>query len=629
MRQLGQRQELTLAQLADRAGISEDRARRLYAAKPSGLPRPDHMDDAGGPLWSASAVDEWCAETSGDAGPDSARWLLTAVPAKAPAVELRRGVLGAGDRAGGRRAFYAVVWDTEHGHVIYLQPLDPSMSMAHRDRLATQGAGLVEPRWWSSAVVVMPLEESLPSAQGSAIQPCADVYRLSGAPGRPAAMWVAPAELADIGTALGARIPVWLYGTTTVANAEQAARDATVVVADTITDWATARERLAAAVAAEMAAEYPAGFAALASDTAEQVGKVSEAHQRLDDSGPGWYLACRPARPVVPTELRPYLANPTPVTPVTDIALIETELAELRAVEGELDCDDPRGDAYSEAARLLAWQLRKAAKDTGKISDLSRGYVPVADDHLVRYSAPWTGPVVDAWRKNLTRIDEQDLGALLRRRRVRRLLDPHDPAVVREAYHDHEGRYVLVAEIGAEGGLWSLAEWPVSPRVVSTWTDRTVLAADAGGGAVTLLALSPTEHGQIRTDPVPLRPGGGREAFGYGYGGGTPSSTYRALLRCALGERPGLGRILDLARGIDQDGQPTSQLWHAISTTVGSLRLPWPQVQLWARSDARRAAQTVTDNLRFSMGAAGADRDELFGPARVEQLWPGCSWREN
>jgi hypothetical protein len=34
----------------------------------------------------------------------------------------------------------------------------------------------------------------------------------------------------------------------------------------------------------------------------------------------------------------------------------------------------------------------------GQIRDLTE-YVPVADDGLLRYTSPWEGPVVEAWRK--------------------------------------------------------------------------------------------------------------------------------------------------------------------------------------------------------------------------------------
>lgn len=62
--------------------------------------------------------------------------------------------------------------------------------------------------------------------------------------------------------------------------------------------------------------------------------------------------------------------------------------------------------------------------------------------------------------------------------------------------------------------------------------------------------------------------------------------TYRALLRCALGDRPGIGHVPERARQPDKNGHPASELWHAISTTTGPLRLPWPHIKLWARADA-------------------------------------------
>jgi beta-galactosidase GanA len=60
---------------------------------------------------------------------------------------------------------------------------------------------------------------------------------------------------------------------------------------------------------------------------------------------------------------------------------------------------------------------------------------------------------------------------------------------IREAYRDPDGRYVLVVEPESGPPCWSLAEWPASLQVVSTWTDKSVLAADnPDAGAVTLLA---------------------------------------------------------------------------------------------------------------------------------------------
>ena len=54
----------TLSQLARRAGISEGRARALLAA--GKLPRPDHADAGGRPLWSAPTIDAWCRQTGRD-----------------------------------------------------------------------------------------------------------------------------------------------------------------------------------------------------------------------------------------------------------------------------------------------------------------------------------------------------------------------------------------------------------------------------------------------------------------------------------------------------------------------------------------------------------------------------------
>lgn len=95
---------------------------------------------------------------------------------------------------------------------------------------------------------------------------------------------------------------------------------------------------------------------------------------------------------------------------------------------------------------------------------------------------------MDAWSKNLTRIE--DLNSTLRLRRVRRLLGNSEPDIAHEAYRDDQDRYILVVRYSA-GALHSLAEWPKSLQVMSTWTDETMLAADDSGSTVTPLALTP------------------------------------------------------------------------------------------------------------------------------------------
>jgi hypothetical protein len=115
-------------------------------------------------------------------------------------------------------------------------------------------------------------------------------------------------------------------------------------------------------------------------------------------------------------------------------------------------------------------------------------------------------------------------------------------------------------------------------------------AGDETASTTTLLALTTTEDGRLRTDPVPL-PSPTRDAFGYG---GGPSFTYTALLRCALGvSRSQTSTVAKANLGLNDEDGPVSQLWKAISTTTGPLRLSWPQVQLWARADDKRATTST------------------------------------
>jgi hypothetical protein len=643
-RPLGQ-QPHTLAQFARRAGISEGRARALYNQRPSPLPRPDGADADGKPLWWGSTIDAWCSRTGREV-PEDSLWIFRAPPAKTPPVELTRGVVELGRNAGTGRShpMYAIVWDTEHGHVIYLQPLDDTGD--HRDWLAVHAAELIEPRWWSSAVVVMPISESFSAHKatpaGEIDQPIAYIYQLAtdspdgsgdagtpsetlpglgagllgdrirrflgrigtstlqGTPGtasadaaRPRARWVTHLECEDIAAKLGAPIPVWIDGTENPENAGRTlAYDRTFTVPDTTTEWPATQNRLAAAVKVGMPAEFPAAFAALAFDAAGVLDEVRKAHTLQPDKGPGWYLACRPAPPAPPVDIERYLLG---VNLVADTNLVTAELTELRAVEAELDIDDDRGEPYAEAATLLYWQLRRAAVEAGALTDLSHGYMPVVDDDHVHYTAPWKGPVVQAWADTLTELTGPDRTTALRKRRVQRLLaryhldapnadSPQDVEdAVEHVYRDDLGRYVLVVKLSSE--TRSVAEWPKSLAVVDAWNDKTVLAADNSGGAVTLLALTPTDDGRMRTDPVPMPPRSHRNAFGYGYSGGTPGTTYGAVLRCALGDTPAAA---SLAATVPATRDNSSQLWEAISTTQGPLRLYWPQVQLWARADRRR-----------------------------------------
>ncbi|MET9263786.1 hypothetical protein [Amycolatopsis sp. NPDC004079] len=597
----------TLAQLARRAGIAESRARALYRTDPSGLPKPDRYDADRKPLWFGPTVDSWSQRT-GRAVPEDSLWLFRAPAAAEPAVEMMRRVVTVGG-PGARRTMFAIVWDTDRGHVIYLQPLG-NTGGDHKDWMASGAAELIEPRWWSTAVVIMPMEEDL--AFYTEFAPIAYVYKLVAEPdegegpqavlrrwlrsgaGRPQAaaprakaVWQTHLDLGDIAKVIGRPIPFWLRGTATVENAERSlAYASTFTVPDTVTEWPATQARLERAVSARIAEQHPAAFAALAADAADGMETLRTSHEKTPSTGDGWYLVARPARPAPPVELERLLAN---AVPVRDLDIVAAELAELRSLEADLDVDDPLGDVYEESARALAEQLRAAA-DGG-----DSAHAALTDDPVEFYSAPWEGPVVDAWRANLT---PADLDQARRLRRVRRLLDNGYEELGIEAFRDAQGRYVVPVRL-ANGDTWFRAEWPTALDVVGSWTDETVLAADESGSSATLLALTPAPDGKLRTDPVPLLPRSGSEGFGYGYSGGGPAGTYVALLRCALrADRDEAGAIARFGNGADGDGG--SQLWEAISGTRGPLRLSWPQVELWARADREHAAQR--DNAADRLG---------------------------
>ncbi len=375
-----------------------------------------------------------------------------------------------------------------------------------------------------------------------------------------------------------------------MANAEQTLSfgDRTFTTVDTVTDWPQVQQVLADAVELGLPSEYPAGFAALAVDAAAELDSIRNAHSNTPEVGTGWYLVCRPARPAPPIELEQRIAG---ARLVIDTDLVGKELIELRAVEGNLDIDDPRGKVYAKTIEALAGQLHQAAQDAAKKAGSRRdssAYVPVADDEMQRFSAPWTGPVIDAWRKTL--VEVPDLHAVLRLRRVRRVLRDDPIEQVRAAYRDPAGRHVLVVN-RAHGDEWFVAEWPTTLSATASWTEATMLAGDPTT-VTALLALTSTDDGGMRVDPVPLPPHCDRDAYAYGYGGGSPATTYRAVLRVALGDEVNTSPVIERSLDRGPDHESISQLRRAIETTDGPLRLSWPQVKLWARADVKHATTT-------------------------------------
>lgn len=638
----------TLAQFARRAGISEGRARALYAARQSdetdsgsgsgsGLPRPDRTDADGRPLWWAATIDAWCARTGRDVDGD-ALWIFQVPAADRPAAELRREVVhlqGRGDR---QRAFFVIVWDSDAGHVVYLQPLGETGG-AHKDWLAVYAADLLEPRWWGEAVIVMPVEEGLAFHPELRDEPICYLYRLrteaadsdgrvaggQAAAGRrgarglgrsarrvrgsdagrlsrrwvglaereeeflavPRAEWVTHVDLGDIARVVGRPVPAWLADTTSPGNAQRGLvfGDRTFTTEDTVTEWPLVQQLVAEAVDVGLAQDYPAGFAALAVDAADELGRIKLAHDNTTDTGTGWYLVCRPALPAPPIDLEQRILG---ARRVVDVELVRSELRELIEVEGELDIDDPRGEVYAKAVEALTAQLRDTARESAEHAGVAvGGVVPVADERVARFSAPWSGPVIDAWRATLTEV--ADLKTALRLRRVRSVLADDVVDQVHAAFRDPAGRHVLVLTRAGDQE-WFVAEWPVELSATASWTDKTMIAGDSRRTVTALLALTSAEDGGMRVDPVPLPPRSARDGFAYGYGGGTPATTYRAILRCALGDdRPGTDSILRRSMDRDPEGRLISRLRHAIHTTDGPLRLPWDTVKGWAVADARRA----------------------------------------
>jgi hypothetical protein len=626
----------TLAQFARRAGISEGRARGLFAAKPSGLPEPDHTDAGGRPMWWPATIDSWCANT-GRPVSDDALWLFQAEPATTAPVELRRGLVDIPGSYGTHRRFFCIVWDTAHSHVIYLLPLDGG---EHYDWIAESAAELIEPRWWPTAVVVMPFLEEL----GLERDPIAYIYTLSSDDGStpdattgagirtvdatrpragglfsglrnllvgptasgagagasrraaPHAEWITHLTLEEIARALGTRLPLWLAGTLSEEHITRSlAYDRTFTVPDTSTGWNVVQQRLQRALDGDLVEQHPAAWAVLAVDAMSRLRAIRAAQARLSDSGPGWYLVARPVPPAVPVELEGRLSAAALVECPSQVA---DELAALRTAEADLDIDDPLGEVYAEASELLSLQLGKQIQDVGESERAA--LTKVHEKTLITYSSAWAGPVIEAWKATLQPVADRD--AAVRLRRVRRLLHPDEaPHSDATLYHDPAGRYVVVnPPRSPDAERWFAAEWPTSLEAVAGWTDKTILAADPVSNTTTLVALTPTDDGKMWVDPLPMPLSSGRDGFAYGYSGGTPTVTYRAVLRCALPlhEHQTI-RIAprmrwDITDAHTEENRPVSQLWKTIATAQGPLRLSWPQVQLWARADADAVRRTGT-----------------------------------
>lgn len=576
----------TLAQFARRAGISEGRARALQSE--GKLPRPDQKDADGRPLWSATTIDAWCRQTGRPLG-EKGIWLHRVAPATEPAPVVFSGVVE--HKSGfATVALHAIVWDTPHGHVVYLTPIygESGTGGGHADSIAGAAVNLVRPAFWQQVLIVQPITGPLGS---SLIVPTVhlNLHQLQfgeqdtaggGAGGwfrrrlaaavepdagfRPGFAGMVAAD--QVASVIGAPIPLWIEGTCTAAAVLRSqAYNSTFTVPDEVTDWPVARDQVQAALDTGMPGRFPVGFAALAAQAGETYQEVLSLHARQPDTGDGWYLVARPAPPELPFSAEVAI---TSAQPSDDLDAVSLELTRLRETEANLGADAPEGDAYETAIGLLTQQLRRQQPAT-------------ATGRTEVYGDTYSGPVIEQWRQTLTEVP----AAELENRRVQRLLDGFSPDNIVEVLRGAGDMYVAVLDTG-HGDTLFRAEWPYD--LPHGWTDRTIIAADPdSSGAV--FALTPTASGQMTVDPLPLEPGTGA-SFGYGYRGGSPYTLYQALIRAALDAPEAPFTLLDVDPDAHDTKNTSSQLWRAIAATQGPLRLPWPTVIEWAKADRARAA---------------------------------------
>jgi hypothetical protein len=575
----------TLSQFARRAGISEGRARALYAD--GKLPRPDQSDAGGRPLWSATRIDSWCKQTGRPLG-EKGVWLHRVAPAAEAAPVLFNGIIE--HKSGfSTVSVYAIVWDTPHGHIVYLTPVydESGTGGGHPDGIARAATSLVRPAFWPQTLVVQPISGGIGSGM---INPTVNLnlYQLAspeqegGADGaggwfrrlRPQAAerpgvirggWAGMIEAGDVASVIGMPVPVWIEGTCTKDAVSRAqAYNSTFTVPDRVTDWPSARDQVQAALEADMPGRFPVGFAALAAQARATHEEVLALHAQQRDEGDGWYLVARPAPPELPFSAEVAI---TTAQPSTDVDAVALELTRLREVEANLDTSAPEGDAYETAVRLLTWQLRNRRPSA-------------ATGRTEIYGDSYGGPVIDQWRQTLTEAP----AAAKATQRVRRLLDGWSADDVVELLRGPHDMYVAILK-NAHGDIYFQAEWPYD--LPQGWNDRTIIAADHdSSGAV--FALTPTAGGQMTVDPLPLEPRTG-PSFGYGYGGGSPYTLYQALIRCALGTPEAPFSLTNVDPDAHDTENTSSPLWHAIATTQGPLRLAWPDVVMWAKADAAKA----------------------------------------
>jgi hypothetical protein len=598
-------EQYTLAQFARRVGISEGRARAMLAAGDR-LPRPDVSDADGRPMWRQSTIDRWCRRV-GRPVPKDAKGVASWQDASEPAPVMFCGEVLVRSRPGRPFRVHVVVWDTPDGHLVQITRFD--LEWVDNRIAATAAAQVLEPAFWSDAVIIFPLTgifggDSYDHYSG-------DVYRLQpslpahaggrrlftllkapaddeSGPPEPADVPVEYAGLchsAEIERVIGRPMPMWLDGSCTPEAARRLTAfglGATFTVPDTTTPWPQTRERIAAAFEWGMRERFPQAFRLVALDALGTLEDVRDKHVRQKERGEGWYLVARPARPDWPITLETAATEAAQSEP--DLAAAAIELEKLRPLEAQEPYPSTLGEVLFEATRELGWLLQKHRPE-------------LVFDAVIRQGITSAGPVVEQWRQTLVPLTDIEVQGLIGSRRIARLLSPDISARTESEFkfvekarrqvvgiwRDYAGRLTVeTIEESWDGHPLLELEWPMG--LPADWNEHTIIAADPEADVGAVFALTPMQDGTLRADPLPNP--GSDPSYTWGYSGTGPSNLYDALVRCALG----IWASSSADNWLRKPAPHGSELWHYITTRKESpIRLPWPQVQAWARADRKRA----------------------------------------
>ncbi|RZU53603.1 hypothetical protein EV385_5534 [Krasilnikovia cinnamomea] len=490
------------------------------------------------------------------------------------------------------RTAFVILWETAHGPVLYFAALDECPRVSWDDFVWQLCDRLLDRDRWVQALLIEPHPVAVNDLEAAGPQVSVHPVRFTAPSeaGRPRLErgGIQPAE--QVGSALGADLPVWFGGTETIATARAALAEPgrTLTVADD-SKWARFEALLLLAGEQGMPESYPLAWAALAEERAERLEHMRARRARVPDGGSGWYLVARPPLPEPREWLRRLLADVA--VPAERGERAAAEVVGLRAAAGAMDRDDPRIEVYTGAAERLSYLMFQ-----DRVAEIvARAPQPAHFDRVraagsVPAVATWAGPVVQTWLRTLAPLP--DLPAVLRLHRIADLLKFTRPGEVCAAYQDRTGRYVLVlTDAHGSGPPWMCAEWPRDPAVAAAWTDDSVLAADRpvpDAPAGPLLVLTPEDGGAVRADPFPTSlVDGGPCRFEFG-----DHSDHRNAVGHLMGVLLTLALEPEVAAFATRAfvfgtlvEHPGMTLWPALTAPGDALRLRWDAARAAAAAD--------------------------------------------